>query len=102
MNHILKKFNIDTTNITMVEPKEIGVRKKVDIFTDHNHTTTYIHTAQKSRLLQKDVESFEKIITNLQEHFNIKVTNKHIFIDSPLCSRAKTKFENNNWKVYTI
>ena len=102
MNHILKKFNLNTTDISIIEPKELGVRKKVDIFTESSHTIAYIHTAQKARLLQKDVEAFEKIIEKLEEHFNIAVKEKHICIDSPLCSKAKAKFENNNWKVYAI
>jgi len=102
MNHILKKFNIDTTNFTMIDPKKIGVRKKVDIFANQNYTTIYIHSAGKSRILQKDVEAFEKIIKKIQEYFNTIVKEQHIFIDSPLCSKAKTKFENNDWKVYVI
>lgn len=102
MNHILKKFDINTTNLTMIEPKELGLRKKVDIFMDNSHKTAYIHTAGKSRVLQKDVEVFENIILKLQEHFHTTVNKKHIFIDSPLCSKAKAKFENNNWKVYSI
>lgn len=102
MNHILKKFDINTTDISIIEPKKLGIRKKVDIFTISSHTIAYIHTAQKARVLQKDVEIFENIIKKLQEYFNIKVTKKNICIDSPLCSKAKAKFEANGWKVYTL
>lgn len=102
MNHILKKFNIDTTDTFVIEPKEIGLRKKIDIFTENSHTTAYIHTAQKARVLQKDVDIFEKVIEKLEEYFTSKVKEKHICIDSPLCSKAKAKFEKNNWKVYAI
>jgi len=102
MNHILKKFNINTTDISIIEPKIIGVRKKIDIFTTSSHSIAYIHTTQKARILQKDIDIFEKIIEKLQGHFNIKVKQKHICIDSPLCSKAKAKFEENRWKVYIL
>jgi len=102
MNHILKKFNLNTTDISIIEPKELGVRKKIDIFTESSHSIAYIHTAQKARILQKDVEVFEKIIEKLEKYFSVSVEEKHICIDSPLCSKAKAKFEANGWKVYTL
>lgn len=99
MNHILKKFDIDTTEIVALDPKEFGIRKKIDIFFHEKSKTFYLHTAQKARVLQKDVEVFENIFLKVVNEKKIEVDKKFMVIDSPLCSKAKTKFEEQNWEV---
>ncbi len=91
---------IDQTfsNIIQLNPKDYGIRKKLDIFTAVNKVdeqTLILHIVQKSRFLQKDVDKIEEIVTLL----NIETQNKIILIESPLCSKAKAKLENNNWSV---
>ncbi|MGB5868522.1 MAG: hypothetical protein WBG69_11680 [Arcobacteraceae bacterium] len=86
------------TNLKQLNPKDYGIRKKLDIFTAQNNAdeeTLILHIVQKSRFLQKDVDKIEEIVTLL----NIEPHSKSILIESPLCSKAKAKLENNNWSV---
>ncbi len=102
MNHIFKKFNLDTTDVVYINPKDLKIRKKIDIFINESKNILYIHSAGKSRILQKDVEDFENIFLKIKEHLNTTFKEKYILIDSPICSKAKMKFENNNWIVNVI
>ena len=86
-----------------VLPKELGIRNKIKIYkaTDTKGKFWAIFgVSQKSRLLMKDVHKFEEIYAKLSvfcEHsFNYKV----IFIDAPLCSKAKEAFKTQGWKIH--
>jgi hypothetical protein len=89
-------------HIKQLEPKELKIRKKIDIFiatSQDDSLTLILHTEQKSRLLQKDVDKFEEIYTIVKQYIQQDINTKIVCIDSPLCSKAKLKFENINWTV---
>jgi len=99
----LRDKNLLLEKMQVVEPKELKSRKKVLIFDCKDTKQNYIcifYIKQSSRFLQKNTHDiFELLLklTSLKEH-NFK--KKFIFIDAPLCSKAKKLFEENNWKVY--
>ncbi len=83
--------------------KTIAVRKKIDVFIGvdtKSYYTLVVFIEQKSRFLQKNVDEMEKIVDliKVKEDHNFK--RKIILIDSPLCSKAKAKLKDLNWKVY--
>ncbi|MCV6608219.1 MAG: hypothetical protein OIF32_08410 [Campylobacterales bacterium] len=89
----LKEFNL----------KEIGVRKKVDVFIgidEKDYYSIIFFLSSKSRFLQKNVDEIVKItdLVRKKEEHNFK--NHLIFIDSPLCSKAKAKLKDLKWRVY--
>ncbi|MEA3353090.1 MAG: hypothetical protein U9Q33_04645 [Campylobacterota bacterium] len=97
-NYITSKFN----TVRGVEPKELNIRKKLYIYTALDNNKNHIcilNITQKSRVLQKDIEIFEDIFKKLQKLKNISFLDKLIYIESPLCSKAKTKLQNLNWNV---
>jgi hypothetical protein len=51
-------------------------------------------------LLLKDTEKYENIYIKLMNFCDHNFKHKVIFIDAPLCSKAKEKFKKHNWKVY--
>lgn len=85
-----------------ITPKELGIRNKIRIYkaTDiSGYFWAIFAVSQKSRLLMKDVHKFQEIygkLTILCEH-NFK--HKIIFIDAPLCSKAKEAFKQSGWKI---
>ena len=86
-----------------ITTKELGIRNRIKIYkaTDINgYFWAVFAISQKSRLLMKDVHKFEEIyakLTILCEHnFKYKV----IFIDAPVCSKAKEAFKQSGWKIY--
>lgn len=93
----LQNKNIDITRYKQLDPKELKIRKKLFIFFDDN--TILLYTEQKSRILQKDVEAFETVFQKVKDFINRPLEKKQIAINSPLCSKAKEKFEQNHWLV---
>ena len=98
----LSKKKIIFKELEKFDIKEIGSRKKIDIYlgidTSSNYTLIVV-MKRKSRFLQKDVEWLEEIfqkIVELKEH-NFK---KKIFIyDMPMCSKAQKKLKEERWKL---
>lgn len=85
-----------------VSPKEIGIRNKIKIYkaTDTNgYFWAIFAVSQKSRLLMKDVHKFEEIYSKLTIYFDHNFKHKVLFIDAPLCSKAKEAFKTQGWKI---
>jgi hypothetical protein len=86
-----------------VSPKELGIRNKIKIYkaTDINgYFWVLFAINQKSRILKKDIEKFEEIAKKFSLYCGHNFKYKAIFIDAPLCSKAKDGFENAGWRVY--
>ena len=85
-----------------VTPKELGIRNKIKIYkaTDTDgYFWAIFAVSQKSRLLMKDVHKFEEIYAKLTIYFEHNFKHKVIFIDAPLCSKAKEAFKSQGWKI---
>jgi len=96
---------INFTNVQEISPRDIGVRKKLHIYKavdQHNNTYCILYINQKSRVLQKEVDIYENIHHKIEEFTFTKFNKKHIYIEAPLCSKAKEKLELNNWNVSNI
>jgi len=85
-----------------VAPRELGIRNKIKIYkaTDVNgYFWAIFAVSQKSRLLMKDVHKFEEIYAKLTIFLGHNFKHKIIFIDAPLCSKAKEAFKIQGWKI---
>ena len=85
-----------------IAPKDLGVRNKIKIYkaTDVNgYFWAIFAVSQKSRLLMKDVHKFEEIYAKLTLYCEHNFKHKVIFIDAPLCSKAKEAFTTQGWKI---
>lgn len=85
-----------------VAPKELGVRNKIKIYkaTDvAGYFWAIFAVSQKSKLLMKDVYKFEEIYAKLTLYCAHNFKYKIIFIDAPLCSKAKEAFGQQGWKI---
>jgi len=86
-----------------ITPKELGIRNKIKIYkaTDiRGYFWAIIVINQKSRILIKDVEKFNAIFAKLVQYFDHNFKHKVLFIDAPLCSKAKASFKAHSWKLY--
>lgn len=86
-----------------VAPKELGIRNKIKIYkaTDtRGYFWAIFAVSQKSRLLMKDVRKFEEIYAKLTIYCEHNFKHKVIFIDAPLCSKAKEAFLGQGWKIH--
>ena len=86
-----------------IAPKELGIRNKIKIYkaTDtHGYFWAMFAVSQKSKLLMKDVKKFEEIYAKLTMYFGHNFKYKLIFLDAPICSKAKDAFKSQGWKIY--
>jgi len=85
-----------------ISPKELAIRNKIKIYkaTDtRGYFWAIFAVSQKSRLLMKDVRKFEEIYAKLSIFCGHNFKHKLIFIDAPLCSKAKEAFKTQGWKI---
>lgn len=86
-----------------IAPKELAIRNKIKMYkaTDVNgHSWAIFVVSQKSRLLMKDVRKFQEIYEKLSVFCESNFKHKIIFIDAPLCSKAKEAFVAQGWKIF--
>lgn len=89
----LKPFNL----------KAHKIRKKVDVLIGVDEKSFYsivCFIEQKSRFLQKNVDEIERIVDLVKQVEEHNFKKKIIFINAPLCSKAKAKFKELRWSVY--
>jgi hypothetical protein len=90
-------------NMLEIKPKDLGIRNKIKIYkaTDtKGYFWAIFAVSQKSRLLMKDVHKFEEIYAKLTIYVDHNFKYKVLFIDAPLCSKAKEAFKSAGWKLY--
>ncbi|RXJ87495.1 hypothetical protein [Arcobacter sp. CECT 8985] len=100
-NYFLKK-NILFKEISEVIPKDLGSRKKIQIYTATDIKSTYYAIFiidAKSRFIRKNandlLELFDKLVSYKDHNFK----HKELLISSPLCSKAKEFLKQNGWSV---
>jgi hypothetical protein len=85
-----------------IKPSALGVRNKIKIYyaTDmKGYFSAIFAVSQKSRLLMKDVKKFEEIYQKLVIYSDHNFKYKILFIDAPLCSKAKEAFMLCGWSI---
>ena len=85
-----------------IEPRELGIRNKIKIYKAIDiggYFWAIFAVSQKSKLLMKDVHKFEEIYAKLSIYCEHNFKYKIIFIDAPLCSKAKIAFKERGWEI---
>ncbi|APW64749.1 hypothetical protein LPB137_02260 [Poseidonibacter parvus] len=101
-NYFMNK-DIIFKQIDSITPKEIGSRKKIDIY----HATSVkkefyaiFIVDTKSRFLRKNADDLMILCETLSTHLDHNFKKKVLLISSPLCSKAKAYLKENKWSVY--
>ncbi|BCD67828.1 hypothetical protein [Nitratiruptor sp. YY09-18] len=74
-----------------VDPKNLGIKKRITLC--HKDGQWIVVLKRKSRVLQKDAKELVEAMKGK------RVT---IYIDAPLCSKAKKLFEDAGWRVNAL
>ena len=85
-----------------IAPKDLGVRNRIKIYKATDITGYFwaiFAVSQKSKLLMKDLHKFEEIYAKLTIYCGHNFKHKIIFIDAPLCTKAKEAFVAQGWKI---
>ena len=107
MKEIVEKMNaknIVCKSLQNIIPKEIGSRKKIEIYLGVDLKAFYclvLKLKKKSRVLQKEAKELMLLHEKIETYKETKILKKYIWIDAPLCSKAKALLEENAWKVWS-
>lgn len=94
--------NIIFKTINSLEPKEIGSRKKIQIYTATSIKSEYyviFIINSKSRFLKKNADELMAMCEKLSSHVEHNFKRKELLISSPLCSKARAYLKENKWSV---
>lgn len=97
-----EKKDLIFKNLEIVETKNLGSRKKIDIFSGTSLNSDYIAIFKidsKSRFLIKNAQELEELFVKLKAYKGHNFKKKYAIINSPLCSKAKTLLEDLKWSV---
>ena len=103
--HTLKDNNLIFKSLEELDKKALGTRTKIGLYKaiDRNgYFTVIFKIERKSRILQKDVLTYEQLVgvisQSLEHNFKFKIA----LINAPLCSKAKALLKENGWKVLIV
>jgi len=106
MKEIVEKMqakHLICKTLESLEPKVLGSRKKVGLYVGVDLKKFYcivMHLCKKSRVLRKEVETLLALHEQMESYKKTKIIKKYIWIQAPLCSKAKALLEENGWKVW--
>ena len=100
-----RKKGILFRSLKHIPTKELGSRKKVEIYLGVDTNTYYtmiIFIEKKSRILRKEAEEIMLFHDKLEKQISSKILKKYTLIKAPLCSKAKKSMEEKGWKVEEV
>jgi len=98
INDKLLQKNIYLKEIKDVTPK---TRKKIKIYIGVDMKNFYyllVELNTKSRFLIKNAKELIEFVSTISE-INFKNNKKILFLESPICSKAKEYLKNNGWRI---
>lgn len=94
--------NVIFKDIKEILPKELGSRKKIDIYVatsiDGKYYSIFIIDS-KSRFIRKNANDLIELNELLSSYVGHNFKKKELLISSPLCSKAKEFLKENAWSV---
>ena len=99
----LQQKNIIFKSFKEVAPKELGSRKKIEIYVGvdlKGYYAVVMCVKKKSRVLRKEAGELMALHEKLERYIDSKIKKKYILVEAPLCSHAKKMLEENGWKVF--
>ena len=90
-------------SLNPIEVKSLGTRKKIDIYLGIDLKTYYtciLHIKKKSRILRKEALELMVLHEKLEVINDSKIKKKYIYIEAPLCTKAKALMQEAQWTVW--
>jgi hypothetical protein len=99
----LQKKNLVFKSFKEISPKELGSRKKIDLYLGvdlKGYYTVVMKIEKKSRILRKEAGELMLLHEKLEKYIDSKISKKYMIISAPLCSKAKALLEEQGWTVW--
>ncbi len=100
----LQKKNLIFKSLKPISIKELGSRKKIYIYLGvdlKKYYTCVIHIKKKSKILSKEALEIMEFHKRLEKFNDSKINKKYIYIQAPICSKAKTLFKEQKWTLWS-
>jgi hypothetical protein len=100
---VLQKKKLLFKSLKPIDVKLFGSRKKINIYLGVNLEKYYaciIHINKKSRIISKEALEIMEFHHKLESLNESKILKKYIYIQAPLCSKAKNLFREEKWVVW--
>ncbi len=101
--HVLQENNLIFKSLKPISIKELGSRKKIDLYLGVDLKKYYvciIHICKKSKIVSKEALEIMEFHKKLEIFNESKITKKYIYIQAPLCLKAKALFKEQKWRVW--
>lgn len=101
----LGQKNIIFKSLHPIAPQLLGNKKQIGIYIGtqlDNYYALILQIKRKSRILTKDVEGYRQLHLQAQIYNDSKIHKKYIFIDAPLCSKAKAQLKEEGWRLFLL
>ncbi len=99
----LQEKHIIFKSLKPISPKELGSRKKIDLYLGVDLKDFYAAVMvleKKSRVLRKEAEELMLLHEKLEKYIDSSIKKKYMIIKAPLCSKAKAMLEEKGWRVW--
>jgi len=101
--HVLQAKKMLFKKLKPIELKVLGSRKKIDLYLGVDLKKYYaciIHINKKSKIFSKEALELMEFHKKLEVLNDSKIKKKYIYIQAPLCSKAKALFKEQKWTVW--
>jgi len=101
--HLLQSKELLFKSLKPIDIKKLHSRKRVHIYLGVDLKKYYaciMHIQKKSRILTKEVLEIMELHKRLEVLNDSRIHKKYIYIQAPLCSKAKALFKEQKWKVW--
>jgi DNA-binding Lrp family transcriptional regulator len=98
----LQKSGLIFKSLKKILPKELGSRKKIEIYLGVDIKSFYVaifFVTKKSRILQKEAKEFIELHKRLEKYNDSAIKKKYLYIEVPICSKAREFLEEKGWRV---
>jgi hypothetical protein len=99
----LKNIGLEIDTMICIEPNKLNSRKKLEIYdvtTIKNVVLNIFVIKQASRFIRKNANDLISLLEKLEEFTNKKYNKNILFINAPLCSKARAFLQESNWIVF--
>ena len=100
---ILQEKKLLFKKLKPIELKTLGSRKKINLYLGVDLKKYYaciIHINKKSKILSKEALELMEIHKKLEVFNDSKINKKYLYVQAPLCSKAKALFKEEKWRVW--
>ena len=99
----LMKHGILCRSMKRIMPKDLGSRKKAEIYLGVNRKDYYcviIYLHKKSRIMKKEVDELSVLKGRVEEITGSRIVKRYLLADAPICSKALALAEERGWRVF--